>query len=275
MAFIDSTIAPSTADHLATMLKNRDSSEAESVLELLFFPDEAFQIQLEPLLQRRPVIQTDLTDFIAHLGRYRLRTHLVLPDHRGTLDLEMPASVVATFVTRLNITRRLPRRLIQVIQESVPSHETDKIKVMLRNHRTLFTDDQVRFLDTFFKQMPTTGQPLGPHLAMVLQVFGETAGHVPVYQALTEKKRNLMRHLQAAMAFEQKRRRHAMETLMLGGERAAHIHPEDALRTISCIDTVTLAVFGTVGGMDIGPLQHAFEQGDADDKLTAIMRIFD
>jgi hypothetical protein len=275
MAFIDSTLAPSGPDELATLLKHGQSDEAASVLDLLFFPDEAFQRQLEPLLQRYPVSPADFDCFVEHLGRCKLSAHFVLPDGRGRLDLDMPASVLATFVSRLNPTRRLPVRLIEIVQQTVSPQKTDHIQVMLRNYRKALTAEQVQFLGAFFTKMSATGEPLIEHLAVILQVFDETARQISAYQALTEKKRTLISHLRHALKYEQRRRHHAMETLMLGGERMAHIHPEDTLRTIRCIDAVTLAVWGTVGDGGVEPSWQDFGSWDPDDDLASLIRRLD
>ena len=85
--YIDSTMAPASIDELTAILENRASSEAESLLDLLFFPDMGFQVQLEPLLERYPVNQTGCACLLDQLNRRNLATRFVFPDAGGQMVL--------------------------------------------------------------------------------------------------------------------------------------------------------------------------------------------
>ena len=273
--FIDSTTSPTSIDQLATILETRDSSDAETLLELLFFPDLAFQIKLEPLLQRHPLRKADIACLLEQLYQRKLWASFVFPDQEDQLVLEMPKSVVAPFVSRLNLTRQLPSRLVKEIQRTVALQTVDKVKVILRNFRTPLSDTQTDFLCRFFQKMTATGKPFCTHLEMVLQVMDETGAGMTIYQALMKKKRSLLHHLHSAIKFEERRRHHAMETLMLGGERVAHIHPADAMHTVALIDATALAVFGSTEVLPPKPFSRAVGRLSETDDMRSLMNIFD
>ena len=273
--FIDATLSPASIDQLTTRLEDKASEEAETILELLFFPDETFQIALEPILQECSLQLDDLTCLLTQLHQRNLEARFIFPVDDQQLVLKMPKSGVASFVSRLNIAYRLPSVLLNEIKRSVPPETINEVLVILRNCRICLSKAQTDFLCIFFPKMAAIGYNFYEHLRMVLQVMDETDADITIYEALMKKKRTLLRHMQDAIKFEEKRRYHAMEILMLGGERAAHIHPDDALRTIALIDATAITVFGSTETMsselltrNIGPLQPTVD-------MKSIMALFE
>jgi hypothetical protein len=51
LAYIETALFPPAADRLIALLTDESDCERDSLLDLIFFPDQAVQIELEPLLE--------------------------------------------------------------------------------------------------------------------------------------------------------------------------------------------------------------------------------
>ena len=59
--YIEAALFPPEADRLALFLKAGTDSQWESFLDLVFYPDQTVQVELEPLLQIAPCSVDDET----------------------------------------------------------------------------------------------------------------------------------------------------------------------------------------------------------------------
>ena len=59
--YIDSTFSNPSIGELEELLQDESSCETDSLIELLFFPDESVQLQLEEILQRYSVSKAGRT----------------------------------------------------------------------------------------------------------------------------------------------------------------------------------------------------------------------
>ncbi|MBW2706717.1 MAG: hypothetical protein JRD84_10465, partial [Deltaproteobacteria bacterium] len=83
--YIDSTFSNPTIEELQTILGDDANCEKDSLMDLLFFPDESMQIQLEETLERYRPENEDRNNILTSLCRDPLQVTFHFEDDRGRL----------------------------------------------------------------------------------------------------------------------------------------------------------------------------------------------
>ena len=242
--YIDSTFSNPTIEALNNILQDDSNPEKESLVELLFFPDENTQVQLEELLEDNGFEREDEKKVLNYLCQKPLLIVFHFADKRGTFSLEIPETTAHQFVKRLNISKQLDRNLISTIKKKVGEHHASRFTVKIRNSRFTATDKALRFLGTFFEKWDTqTGGAL-KYMDFILSFLEEINQDADIFEALMKKKRFYLKHLKRAQKFEEQLLKNNIETLMLKGKIAAHIDKNQARENMEIIDRISHTVFG-------------------------------
>ena len=117
--YIESTFLCPSCEELKEILNDTPDCETESLLELIFFPDEANQLDLEDLLSEYPFEKKDEERVIAALFADPPKTVLTLSDDRR-LAMAVPRAAAAQFVARLNIFKKIDAQIGAAISRNVP-----------------------------------------------------------------------------------------------------------------------------------------------------------
>jgi len=242
--YIDSTFSSPSVKELAEILGDEFSCETDSLLELIFFPDQSLQVQLEELLECHDFRPEDEKKLSRALVAKRLQTTLLFPADRGSLPLAVPDWVIGGFISRLNISKKLDPALIDAIRLYVPQPQRTLCKVKLRNSRFDFTANKISFLVLFFKKMTAEFRIVFNAYDFLLSFFEELEDDSDLYQALTRKKRFYFQNLQKAERYAAQLKSSNIETLFLQGVRMPYFNTAEARRRIGLIDWICYAVFG-------------------------------
>jgi hypothetical protein len=111
--YIDSTFTNPTISELQSILHDDSNCEKDSLMELLFFPDESMQIQLEELLENLQMSKPDEKKVLDSLCRESPQVTVRFPEERGSLNLILPQEGVPAFVSRLRISKHLDSFVFQ------------------------------------------------------------------------------------------------------------------------------------------------------------------
>jgi hypothetical protein len=247
--YIDSTFLNPSAEDLEALLGDGESGEVQSLLELIFFPDETFQTHLEGLLSREDFREKDVEILIDYFRNTPPSTKLYLPEDRGILTLSLPKSCAPAFIRRLRISKKLSPALEKTVDRNVPRKFRDHVKVKLRNSRFEQTGVRVAFLDRFFEKMKSRTDDFSDvfeYLGVVFDLFHETRGDGDVFQGLVNKKNFLFRSLQAAAKNERQLAASNKETLLLLGKNRAYVDKADIKKKMDLIDKICRAVYGRI-----------------------------
>ena len=256
--YIDSTLLNPSLPELKDILCDETNCEKDSLLELIFFPDQTFQVQLEDLLEGHDFGAEDEEKLSRALIAKRLQTTLLFPAGRGSLTLAVPDWAIGRFISRLNISKKLDPALVDAIRRYVPRPYQALCKVKLRNTRFKFTPNKISFLTVFFKKMAVEFGIVFSAYDFLLAFLDELKDDTDLYRALTQKKRFYFQNLQKAERFSAQLKNSNMETLLLQGVRIPYINTEEARRRMDLIDRICYAVFGqsnfleTGGSTDLG-----------------------
>jgi len=239
--FIDSTCFNPTAAELAAVAADESASERDPLLELLFAPDEAFQIELEKTLAGRRLAEERVAGLLC---RPPLQVRFRFQDARDALSLEMTPPLARHFVSHLRIERSIPADLSQAIESAADAGERHRARVLIRNARVQLTPATVAFLRDCLTQVGLRDGQAWECLSFALDVLSDGQHPADLFQALADRKRWLVKALTRGRKQGELLDQTNIETLMSQGARLTVIDEEDTRRRIGCIDRICAAVFG-------------------------------
>ncbi|MBW1865394.1 MAG: hypothetical protein JRI64_07170 [Deltaproteobacteria bacterium] len=241
--FILSTISISDIRDLETLLTDPSNCESDSLIELIYFPDESIQLRLEDRLESETFQQKDQEIVLEHLLSCRGNTLVNFDGLQTVLTIKTLESGARAFLARLNITRHLDPELIRVINHRAGRKEGRKYKVWLRN---MVMDRRERddvFIKDLFLKMDAGHDRFDEYLYFSLRFLEESQNGTDLFQSLIQHKDRCLRHLQQNDRLEAYRRNHNIETLMAHGIRIPHMDKQALLIQVALADDIGLALF--------------------------------
>ena len=270
--YIDSTFSNPTIKELQTILADDANCEKDSLVELLFFPDESMQIQLEETLERHRPQNEDENKILTYLCRDPLPVTFRFEDGRGSLNLFIPEDIARQFLRRLNFSKHLDANLIESIVNYGDENNSKRFKVKIRNSRFTPTENKTGFLRKFFETIGTRSNDVFECLDFALGFLDEIKNDSDIYQALMAKKKFYFISLQKAKKMEARLEKHNIETLMLQGERMVLINPTDVRKKMRIIDRISRAVFGKTEYFEVPDTDENRMDVRSDEDIQEIIR---
>ena len=251
--YIDSTFSNPSIGELEELLQDQSSCETDSLIELLFFPDESVQLQLEEILGDTRLQKQDEKDIQQRVCIKPLQTRIRFPDDRGTLLIAVTPFNVAQFIAHLNLLRNLNPKLSTSIAKYVPVALQTRCRVRLRNTKPITSKNKVLFLQAFFEKLQIDSDEFLDYLDLILGLLDECKEGLDMFQVLMAKKKFYFLSLQKAKNLDIQLKKHNVETLILRGKRVSYVDTADLHKKIQMIDRISLAVFGKTDFFDLMP----------------------
>ena len=249
--YIDSTFSNPSLEELINILQDDSNCEKDSLVELLFFPDENMQVHLEEILEDTCFEQEDEEKVLNYMCRKPLTVFYRFPHNRDSFSLEIPGATVHQFIKRLNISKQIDRRLISTIKKNVGETHRRRFTVRIRNSRFQASDSALDFLYAFFEKWNMQASDVMPHFDFILSFLEELQEDTDIYDALMKKKRFYFKHLKRTEQFEERLLKSNMETLMLSGKITSVMDKNEARDKIKIIDQIGLTIFGKTESIDL------------------------
>lgn len=243
--YIASALFFPESERLADFLADDGASERDSLLDLIYFPDQAVQIDMEPLLDAACYAVDDETRLHARLAALPIDARVCMPDGRQLIRLRMPDFIKSRYLERLRITWQLDPQVATAIDTGVSAQRGPVVKVRLRNAGISLTPSRRSFLTRFFERMPDSDPDYLACLDLTLSLIKTADEAADVYDLLAGHKRSLFRCLQQTQRFETLLGQSNMETLMLQGVRASHASRDELVYHMRLVDMICLRIFGT------------------------------
>ena len=171
--YIDSTFSNPTTTEIQTLLHDDSNCEKDSLTELLLFPDETMQLQLEAQLERLCFQETDEKSVLDNLLQEPLQVTLRFPGDRGSFHLMVTADMARQFIARLNISKHLNPDLLEVLNHYENENISNRIKVKMRNSRFAPADEKTKFLCLFFEKFDPQDNDIFECLEFALSFLDE------------------------------------------------------------------------------------------------------
>ncbi|MBW2741921.1 MAG: hypothetical protein JRE64_24445, partial [Deltaproteobacteria bacterium] len=222
--YIDSTFSNPSINELEEIIYDEHNCERDPLIELIFFPDELAQIKLEEFLESNDFKKEDEDEVINYILNKKLVTTIHFPDNKGLIKFIVPELADLQFVFRLNISRKLNKRLLKAINKFVTEKCKIPIKVRLRNARPELSENKIKFLSSFFEKLKVEENYFFKCLDFVLDFFDRIKDDKNILQSLLDKKELYFQDLQKTVKFEELLNKNNMETLISRGVRIPHIN---------------------------------------------------
>lgn len=245
MHYIDSTFLNPTMDEFRKILADPSNCEAETVIELLLFPDPDFQAKLEPLLAAGDYSEADVGSALRHILLKNPEITVTFPDGRGSIPIHPPESTIRQFMARLNITKKINPQLLDTLSRVITDKTEDlRIRVMLRNCRREFSEAGVSFLCTCIEKMYPVSGFFWEACAFLLNFFEYTEPGDTIYHHLMQEKKRILKSIAQVDKNQKAMETNSMELLMLRGVNFLTIDIEAARKKIVLIDHICISIFG-------------------------------
>jgi hypothetical protein len=244
MHFIDSTFSSPRTNELEIIIADSSDCERDSLIELIFFPDEEIQAKLEDLLESHNYCREDENKVLDYLSSRQIESTIYFPDNKGTLSVKMPYDAAGRFLARLNIHRNIDEKISAAIDTYVSEKMKISVRVKIRNIVNEIAENKVLFLCNFFEKVEDESDDFLECLDFILSLLDEAENTSNLFSAFMDKKRFYFKNLQRAEKFRQQLEKGNMETMILQGVKVPYINIEDETRKMELIDKISLSVFG-------------------------------
>ena len=243
--YIDSTFLNPSIETLNRILVDPSNCEAETVAELIFFPDLNMQKKLESTLNKNYYNETDVESAISYLLQKKIAVAVTFPDNRGSLRIRMTDSTIRQFMARLKITKKMNVRLLETMSRVIPDKsENLQIRVMLRNCRIQFSDTVISFLCACIEKMYSASDFFAEAFAFLLNFFEYTEPGQDIYHHLMQEKKIILNSIEQAEKNEKAMAVNNIEILMLKGVHILTVDMADARKKMVLIDHICISMFG-------------------------------
>ena len=242
-AYIASTFSNPSLDQIKKIILDESDTERDSLVDLLLFPDEAFQVKLEPFLTRHCFTKFEEERVIQSLSSTVPSVVMHLSAFNGHFRVAPTAFEVRQLVMRLNITWRVEKLIRRAIENHIAPVRQSLVSVRLRNADFTTNESGALFLRRFLDIFNNTEEGFFEYFDFLVDFLARMPNEAP-YPALMREKRRHFMALKQAEKFKQQLFRGNMETLMLQGIRAPAESTEYSRKKIALIDDIALALFG-------------------------------
>jgi hypothetical protein len=229
------------ADALNRYLRRCSDAERDTLLALIFFPDESIQLRIEAMLAQVSCSHRQLEAVQQHVLATPVSAALQLIGSGQVLRLAVPADTVAAFLARLNLQRRLDPEFEHALGGGLCPRDRLRARVMWRNAKTAPGGSKSAFLAAAVRQLSPDPR-FFEILSYLLEFLDLTAEDVDFCTALAERKQTCVDNLQNLEKDEARVRTGCMEAHMLSGRRVPYIDRAACTATIMLIDRILWAV---------------------------------
>ena len=274
--YMDSTLSVTSGEELAHALSDPGNCEAETAIELIFFPDEAIQEKLEPILSEFRLTEADVSEIIRILSQQNLRARLCFPDRPGQAILPVPEAAIQQMAARLRMTRSIPGQMADAIDASLPdTHSANLTRVKLRNARISQSANQIDFLCKLIRGLGQQLEDCWQLLDLAIDLLEQTEPEADMYDALMAHKQFLIKAIRAAEKNQQALASNTVEALIMKGINVSAIDVEAAREKIDQIDRISIAVYGRTEFLSaLAPAGQSIDLSVQDkDDMAAIRRL--
>jgi hypothetical protein len=247
MRFIDSTFSDPSAAELAAILGTDADSERDSLLELLFSPDESIQLELEEFLVTKG--SRGLNEegrVVERICRPPLTAAFRLPENRGVVNVAVTPRLARRFVYQLKIDRLIPESVAADIESRLTGRDRLRLRVLLRGARFDFSPSNTDFLCRLIGQLGFADDGGWESFAFALEMLAGADSAADIYRLLEERKKLLVKALHHSRQLHEQLAAANIETLLSRGQRLTWIDETATLRQLVCIDRIGLAAFGRI-----------------------------
>lgn len=233
---IQEFIRTSTGNSLDEIFLNdaafSESSEFEAALDLIFFPDHKMRLRIEADIPEG-FNESDEERLICAVNAATPVCHVRIPFSDHSFMIKVPERIVARFIKRFNLTRKIPGGLRVLVSQHFPGMESlvfaeIRAKAGKGNVFSLITD--------FLENLSSIFPPMIEDLEIIMTISGMFPEEAEISPALTLAHRKWEFALKKHEDIERALASGCIEELMAKGMRIQAINRDDIERKMAAAD---------------------------------------
>jgi hypothetical protein len=271
--FIHASFGLSGPNEIQNALEDEDSGEGQVLVELIFFPDEARQIQVEPVLDAYGLEPSHVKAVHDRVKKTVQSLRVDWPDCSCGFIVEVTDFALEHFLARLHLSKTLDPNLLAAMDRCLPGRANLSARVKLRNSRIDFSARNVLWLKSFFGAYAFFEDAFEPLTAFALGFLEDAPEGDNLYQDLIRLKKRCFFAMEKNAGFEDGLKRFNMETLILQGKRASGMSTQAAREKMGMIDRICLALYGGTEALESAVIHKDLGEVQATFALETLIRV--
>jgi hypothetical protein len=230
-------------EELRNVLCDRDSEEREVLLGLIFFPDTALRIAIEPLVGNNVFSQADKAGLVERLFDQVKSVALFFPTENESVTVEVTRPLLATFIGKLYLCRNLDTEILIALENNLPKHIANDARVFLRCKHYEYPEKVRLFLSTFINKAAQMHNIFNDLFELSVSLISHVPDHVEIENYFIEQlylQKKIVRNIKE---FEEKRDRYGMEYLLMQKYPVPHESAEEVRHRVHMLTTIIEDVF--------------------------------
>ena len=235
--YMNSVLGISTLQDIQQTFQDDASSDSATFMELLLFPDEAFQLTIEPLIEACHFNEFSEQTIEQLLISRKLHTIIHFPD-QGSISVRIPDEMIHSTVSRLNLSYSTDRSVIESLDPFLQEPLRTQVKVRLRNSGWIQHQPHIQLLWKLFQNLVPQQGDLLEYLDVVLKFLAVPHLESDIRSDLKSEKNRLVHWINLADRQDHLLRTAPMEAIMLQGIRRISIDKDEVIKQILILDHV-------------------------------------
>lgn len=260
--YAEVTLGTSEAAALRGALADPDHPEREVLLELLFFPDHALKVQVEPHVAEGGATGLDAAVTREVLARVQEGRFVLAGGEVLTVPLSEEA--VLGLVRRLRIGATPPQDVRRAALQRLDALMAVRVGVLFRHARLEWSMEQTNFVVDALRNLPQAGEEMLDMLGWTAAFLGGLGAGQDILDGLRVRWREAYRNVGRAERFAKALASSNYETMIMQGIREPHFDTETLREDMYRADELARAVFRESvvevqgeGPRDVGSIETA------------------
>jgi hypothetical protein len=225
-------------------LADLEGSEAASIMELLFYPDQQDRLAFEELWGGQSFSQIQADALVEAVVRRPISTLIRLHPAAPAMSLQVPEYAVQSFIERLRLTWQPTPRLHEILNRALQGARLVQVRSRLRHCRWDWHEGRLDFLEQFLNRISAEADDFGACLDFLLDILSQFEPSQSPFDFLIAKKLFFFQALCQAESLKRRLRDSNMETLMLQGARIGMGDTSQWCAGMRLVDRICTALYG-------------------------------
>jgi hypothetical protein len=243
-------------------LPELEGSEAASIMELLFYPDQQDRLAFEERWGGQLFSPMQADALVAEVVRRPVSTLIRMNPAAAMMSLQVPEYAIKSFIERLQLTWQPTSRLHDILNRALQGRHLVQVRSRLRHCRLDWHEGRLDFLEHFLNRIPAEADDFDACLDFLLDILSQFEPSQSPFDFLIAKKVFFFQALCQAESLQRRLRDSNMETLMLQGARIGMGDTSQWYAGMRLVDRICTALYGGTRFF-LRPVDTRLEAGEA------------
>ncbi len=235
--FIASSLGGTTPDDLGRLFESCAESDAAVVLDLVFSPTHALQLELESILDGSALGQEQVGRLAGQLAGKGLSGRVSLPGEHTSWPVCLPPEAIEAFLKRLNLDWCSEPLVKTTLESHLPAGIRQRLLVFMRNQRCRFHRSSAAFTAGLTRLMQGH-EDFSEIFETLVCSFSQWPQGLEAAEFLTIQRRICAETLTRAAVADSFRRRAGLEYALSSGIRLPYVDVTAVRRKMVLLDEV-------------------------------------